>query len=398
MLTLLLDLDDTLLDTNMDAFIPAYFRAFSAHLAQQISPDVMLPALIAGTRAMTASQDPSRTLRQVFDEKFYPSIGLSRDSLTPRIEEFYDHIFPDLGRLTGQRPEAVDLVQWAFGQGYRVGIATDPLFPRKATLHRLRFAGLPEDNNPFALISSYENFHFTKSHAAYFAEFLGRLGWPDGPVLMVGNDAVRDLAPARDLGLATYWVTADAPQPSDPESTGRGSLADLRAWLQSVDLKQLEPQFNTRESILSLLTAAPASISSLLLEMPAAHWNVRPAPVEWSFTEVLCHLRDTELEIHQPRLQRVMVEDEPFLAAQMTNDWAEARHYREQDGHLAFKDYLKARIATLEILNRLTDLDWPRKARHSIFGPTTMQELVKFMATHDRIHIQQIWSLLHPPG
>jgi FMN phosphatase YigB (HAD superfamily) len=398
MLTLLLDLDDTLLDTNMDAFIPAYFQALSSHLARQVRPDVMLPALVAGTRAMVASQDPSRTLRQVFDEKFYPSMGTSRDALTPHIEEFYDQVFPDLGQLTGQRPEAIELVHWAFKQGYRVAIATDPLFPRKATLHRLRFAGLSADDHPFALISSYEDFHFTKSHAAYFAEFLGRLGWLDGPVLMVGNDAGRDLAPARELGLATYWVNTEPPQASDPESTGRGSLADLRAWLQSVDLKQLEPQFRERESILSLLTAAPASISSLLEDMPASSWTVRPAPGEWSLTEVVCHLRDSELELNQPRLQKVMMEDEPFLAAQRTNDWAEERHYRKQDGCLAFQDYLKARLATLNTLNGLSDADWSRKARHSIFGPTTMQELASFMATHDRIHIQQIWKLLHPPA
>ena len=72
MLTLLLDLDDTLLDTNMDAFIPAYFQALSEHLASQVEPEVMLPALVAGTRAMLASEDPRRTLRQVFDQQFYP--------------------------------------------------------------------------------------------------------------------------------------------------------------------------------------------------------------------------------------------------------------------------------------------------------------------------------------
>ena len=35
-LTLLLDLDDTLLDTNLDAFMPAYFQALSQHLANHV--------------------------------------------------------------------------------------------------------------------------------------------------------------------------------------------------------------------------------------------------------------------------------------------------------------------------------------------------------------------------
>ena len=38
-LTLLFDLDDTLLDTNLDAFVPAYFQALSQHLAEHSAPE-----------------------------------------------------------------------------------------------------------------------------------------------------------------------------------------------------------------------------------------------------------------------------------------------------------------------------------------------------------------------
>ena len=38
-ITLLLDLDDTLLESNMDVFIPAYFQALSSALADKVSPD-----------------------------------------------------------------------------------------------------------------------------------------------------------------------------------------------------------------------------------------------------------------------------------------------------------------------------------------------------------------------
>jgi hypothetical protein len=43
-ITLLLDLDDTLLETNMDVFIPVYFKALSTALAGAVPPDVMIPA------------------------------------------------------------------------------------------------------------------------------------------------------------------------------------------------------------------------------------------------------------------------------------------------------------------------------------------------------------------
>ncbi len=396
MLTLLLDLDDTLLDTNMDAFIPAYFQALSSHMASRVAPEVMLPALVSGTRAMMASEDPSRTLREVFNEKFFPKLGLDGRELGAVIDQFYDEVFPSLGALTGKRPEAVGLVKWAFSKGYRVAVATDPFFPRKATLHRLRFADLAPEVYDFALISSYETFHFTKSHPMYFAEFLGRLGWPEGPMLMVGNDAERDLAPARALGLPTFWVNGDAPKADDPASTGRGSLADLRAWLEAVDVKTLEADFSSTGAILALMTSTPATIASLLDEAPTSAWTSRPAPAEWALTEVLCHLRDTEREVNQPRLKRLLEETEPFIPSQNTDAWAEERNYLARDGRAAFQEFLAARLETLTTLKSLTEADWACKARHSIFGPTTLQELVGFMSTHDRIHIQQMWKLIHP--
>jgi hypothetical protein len=61
-LTLLLDLDDTLLSTNLQAFIPAYFQSLSRELAPHAAPDIMLRALLAGTSSMNESDDFSRTL------------------------------------------------------------------------------------------------------------------------------------------------------------------------------------------------------------------------------------------------------------------------------------------------------------------------------------------------
>ncbi len=75
-ITLLLDLDDTLLETNMDVFIPAYFKALSAALAEKVAPEVMIPALTGGTKAMMVNMDPALTLREVFDAHFFPKLGI----------------------------------------------------------------------------------------------------------------------------------------------------------------------------------------------------------------------------------------------------------------------------------------------------------------------------------
>ena len=178
-LTLLLDLDDTLLDTNLSAFVPAYFQALAKDLAPQIAPDLMSRALLFGTALMNQSEDFSKTLSEVFDASFYPQIGISKESLEPAIENFYDHVFPNLQNLTSQKPDAKPFVDWASSQGFRIAIATDPLLPRKATHHRLRWAGFEPEQ--FELVTTFDEFHFSKTHPAYYAEVLGRMGWEKTP-------------------------------------------------------------------------------------------------------------------------------------------------------------------------------------------------------------------------
>ncbi|MBM3181183.1 MAG: hypothetical protein FJZ86_12620 [Chloroflexi bacterium] len=391
-LTLLLDLDDTLLNTNMHAFIPAYFQALSRELAPYIAPGQMTRALLSGTRQMNESVDFSHSLQEVFDAEFYPQPNISRSDLEPAIENFYDNIFPNLAGLTSQIPEAKRFVDWALSKGYRIAIATDPLFPRKATLHRLRWAGL--DPQQFELISSYENFHFSKTHPAYYAEILAFLGWPVGPVLMVGNDLARDILPAKKLGLATYHVNAEPTSSSGPEAGPRGTLDDLRRWLESIDPVSLMPSFKSTDSVMGIISATPAALNGLLNGLDSSSWSRKLSPDEWSLTELVCHLRDSEREIHQIQIKLFNEQSEPFIPRPDTSVWASQRDYLHECGSSALKEFNIARRETLALLKNMTQKDWERKARHAIFGPTIFLEVISFIADHDRMHIQQAWTTL----
>lgn len=391
-LTLLLDLDDTLLKTNLETFVPAYFQALAKHLAPYVPPEKMLSALISGTRLMNERDDPACTLQEVFEAEFYSKLGLPKEDLNEELERFYDEVFPLLAKVTSPVPEARLFVDWAFSQGYRIAIATDPFFPQKATHHRLRWAGF--DPSQFELISTFEHFRFSKGHPAYYAETLGRMGWPDGPVLMVGNDLERDILPARKLGLMTYHVNGGPASGSSPEAGAGGELADLRPWLESTDLSTLMPSFKTPESIRAILSASPASVAGLSIGIQLSEWSLKPAPGEWALIEVVCHLRDTEREIHHMQIKLFNEQAEPFIPRPDTNVWASQRSYLNENGRSALQAFTRARIETLSILKETRDADWPRKARHAIFGPTNFLEVVGFMADHDRMHIQQAWKVV----
>ena len=388
--TLLLDLDDTLLDTNMDAFIPAYFKALSGALADLVSPDLMLPALMGGTQAMMLNTDPAFYLREIFDGYFFPKLGLDRPALQARIDQFYEEIFPSLGPLTHQVPEAIQLVDWAFEQGYRVAIATNPLFPLRAIQHRLSWAGLPPEKYHFALVSSYETFHFTKETVAYYPEVMAQLGWPDEPVVMVGDDIEREVKPTQAAGMPVFWVRksgGDSEFPLIPQ----GRLNAFRSWLEASDPASLYHTFDTPAAMLACLRSTPAGLATLTDSLSAEAWLRPPAEGEWCLTEIVCHLRDVEREVNLPRLRKVLAEENPFLPGVVTDVWVKERNSVREDGRQALREFLAARKETLALLDGL-QAQWLRPARHAIFGPTTIKELVSIIAGHDRAHIQQVWK------
>ena len=390
-LTLLLDLDDTLLDTNLDAFMPAYFQALSQHLAEHSAPGIMLRALITGVNRMNESQDPTRTLEEIFDADFYLQLGIPKQDLVYILEEFYEDVFPKLAQHTRRRPEALPLIDWAYSRGYRIAIATDPLFPRKATYHRLRWAGFEPER--FELISSFEHFHFTKTHPAYYAEVLGRLGWPEGPALMVGNDPDRDLLPAHRLGIKTFFV--DGESGSSPGfETGRGRLADLRPWLESVNLASLEPSFKSPEGVLAIMESTPAVLGSLSASLTEEQWKHEPTHDDWAMNEIVCHLADTEREIHRMQLELMIARESAFIPRPDSGVWASEREYLNIDGKAALAEFARARIDNIKTLKALDKNIWSRSARHAIFGPTDFLEVTSFMADHDRLHVQQAWKTL----
>lgn len=391
-LRLLLDLDDTLLNSNIEALIPVYFQKLTAHLSDQLPQERLLMELVRGTRTMYASADPLKTLEQVFSDTFYPPLGATREALAAQIDDFYERIFPELQPLTSPRADAQEFVAWAFAQGFDVSVATDPLFPRKAILHRLRWADLAPEWTPFSLVSDFETFHFAKVSQSYYPEFLLRLGWAAEPVVMIGDSLERDIFPARQAGLPAFWLRAEGQSAPEAEGIPQGTFADLRRWLETVDPASLLPDFSAPQALLAALPASVAVLHTLTLNAPAASWTSRPAPGEWALTEILCHLRDVEREVNLPRFQAALKDENAFIVGQETDSWAKERDYIKQDGLQAFQDYASARLELLALLKTLTPEQWQRKVRHTIFGPTSLRELAGFMLEHDQAHVRQAWQ------
>lgn len=122
-------------------------------------------------------------------------------------------------------------------------------------------------------------------------------------------------------------------------------------------------------------------------------WLSRPAEESWSLTEIACHLRDVEQEVHLPRLQAILETDGAFIPGVDADEWALTRGYRRQDGQLAISEFLAARDKTIAFLSSLSPDAWLRQGQHTFFGPTSLQELVYLAVQHDRVHARQIEEL-----
>lgn len=119
-------------------------------------------------------------------------------------------------------------------------------------------------------------------------------------------------------------------------------------------------------------------------------WKLRPGATEWSLTEIVCHLRDVDQEVNLPRMHSVIEAENPFISAADTDPWATERDYQSQSGPEALKDFIQVREAICRFLEGQPEAIWRRTARHAIFGPTHLAEMVGWILDHDRIHLEQL--------
>ncbi|TFH35366.1 MAG: HAD family hydrolase [Anaerolineales bacterium] len=385
----LIDLDDTLLGNKMEQFLPVYFQKLGEYLSDRIDPAQMLTELLAGTQQMLLNLDPTCTLERAFSQHFYPAIGFEEEPMRLHIERFYREVFPSLKAGTAGRPAARAFIDRLQERGLDIVVATNPLFPRIAIEERLRWAGTPAAEIPFSIVTSYEQFHFTKPHPEYYAEILGRLGLPPQDTVMIGNDPAADLAPARLLGMATFHLS------EEPEQGYRGgNFTQVLSWLdEDPGVKQRE-NAKSPEAILARARGHLAALISMLEGLNGARWSTTLGTGEWSLAEIMCHLRDVEREVHLERLGRMLEEPEAHLVGEDTDAWAAQRQYDCQPGQDAFSDFVQSRLELIDRLASLQPQEWQRTGRHTMLGPIHLNELMAIANDHDTIHLAQVRKTL----
>ena len=202
--TALFDLDGTLLPMDNDEFTKSYFTLITQTLAPHgYKPEELIKAIMTGITAMVKN-DGIQSNEAAFWKAFSGIYGEKVFADKPIFDEFYKTAFQNAKASCGYDPKAAEAVRKLKESGYRVILATNPIFPSYAVESRLRWAGLsPKD---FEWYTSYENIGFCKPNPRYYQEIVKRLNVSTEECIMIGNDVTEDMI-AQSLGMRVFLLT-----------------------------------------------------------------------------------------------------------------------------------------------------------------------------------------------
>ena len=202
--TILFDLDGTLLPMDQERFVRSYFQRLAAKVAPLgYEPKALISGIWSGTAAMV-NNDGSCTNEQAFWKRFAEIFGQKALAHKPVFQEYYEKEFQQIRQDCGYNPQAAETIRLLKKRGFRLALATNPIFPAVATESRIRWAGLaPED---FKLYTTYENSTHCKPNPSYYEDVLRALGCQAEECVMVGNDVDEDMA-AETLGIRVFLLT-----------------------------------------------------------------------------------------------------------------------------------------------------------------------------------------------
>lgn len=228
--TILFDLDGTLLPMDQDIFVKGYLGGLAKKLAPYgYNLEIFPRAMWAGVEAMTKNDGSVRN-DEAFWRTFCSFMGEHVRNDEPIFEDFYRNEFQKVKDICGYNPESAKVIHLLKDSGFRVILATNPLFPAIATESRIRWAGLePED---FEYYTVYDNSYHCKPNPEYYQDIIDKLKLNPEECLMVGNDVDEDMA-AETLGMKVFLLTDSLINKHDKDLSQfpHGTFHDLLKFL-----------------------------------------------------------------------------------------------------------------------------------------------------------------------
>jgi len=235
---ILFDLDGTLLPWDTDEFIDKYFKDITDFFRDLVEPEFFFKNFLNSVYIMMKNQGKVSN-EEAFMNSFIPAIGKDRETMYDLFEKFYKNEFPRLKSIANCSALPSQIVNKLVDKGYKIVLASNPVFPLSAMLERMSWVGV--DKFPWSFITSYENSYYCKPNINYYKDICKILNISPNNCLMIGNDVQDDMV-AGSIGMATFLVTDYMIDRGSPrfEPDYQGTLADLYEFVcQLPDIRLL---------------------------------------------------------------------------------------------------------------------------------------------------------------
>jgi DinB superfamily len=145
---------------------------------------------------------------------------------------------------------------------------------------------------------------------------------------------------------------------------------------------------------LDVLAATAGKLERLTGGVSSAELGKRPAPNNWSVTEILAHLADAEI-VGAFRMRLILGSPGTPIVAYDQDDWARSGHYARRDPHKSVEQFRVLREMNLALLDSLAPEQWKHYGMHAERGQETIEHIARMYAGHDINHLQQIEKIVH---
>ena len=213
------DMDETLLDINLNAFIAIVGRDYANMLARIGRSNTMAAAARLGSilfdiNANRRAGTDNRTNGDFFREAVRKRCGVElEDPVIADALTYYEREVLPLKNdsVIGARPRegALEALEVVYSHGLRTALLTNPSFTPAVIECRMGWGQLTDA--PFELVTHMDNSTRCKPDPTYYLESIGKMGLRPYEVLMVGNDPKRDF-PTPGCGIQTAYVGRGKPE------------------------------------------------------------------------------------------------------------------------------------------------------------------------------------------
>ena len=200
--TILFDLDGTLLPMDQDKFIEGYFGAMAKRFISLGYDGEKSVKSVWRAIGVMFNNDGKQTNEEVFWQNLGEFEKVSAESEI--FDDFYKNEFQTLVKFCSFNKEIPKMIKELKKAGYKLVLATNPVFPPIGTNSRIKWAGL--DASDFDLITTYDNIGYCKPNTEYYSDIVKRLNLRAEECLMVGNDIDDDMT-AEQIGMKVFLLT-----------------------------------------------------------------------------------------------------------------------------------------------------------------------------------------------